>query len=181
MGVHLAEQGLDRLHATYWDHGFFVERDVVWTLQRWLRETVRREGLPFRIFHDYPIVPKPRRALCTDLAILTDAGEVAVAVEIKYEPDHARGVGDAAEIWPTKLNPSVVFWGKDGVLHDVERCQHFVAEDRCQTAMSLFIDEGGAFRHRPPHPGTRWIDWEYGGAPRRRVSVLRGIFGKTVH
>src|SRR6266700_1948153 len=74
----------------------------------------KEQGLPFRVFHDYPILPGKRRSLCVDLAILNTDSLVEVAVEFKYEPSHNR-----SDIWPTKLKPSVVFWGDDGVGKDV--------------------------------------------------------------
>lgn len=104
-------------------------------------------------------------------------GDVPVAIEFKYEPDHARGGGDTPEIWPSKLNPSVVFWGRDGVLKDVQKCKRYVSENRCDLALLIFVDEGGFFRHRPPHPGTQWEDWECSGESARSISVLRGTFG----
>lgn len=171
MSTDAFDRCLDWLRETYWEHRFFVERDLVWTLQKRLRLTLAEVDQSYRVFNDYPIMPGNRRALCTDLAILRGQ-TVELSVEFKYEPDHRRG-GATSEIWPTKLNPSVVFWGKDGVLKDVDRCRKYVAEDRCESATSIFIDEGGLFRHRTPHPGTRWLDWTYGD---RSVALLIGRF-----
>jgi len=115
-----------------------------------------------------------RRSLSTDLAIVDPQGGVALAAEIKYEPDHRRA-DRRGEIWPTKVQPSVVFWGEEGVLKDVHRIQDFVKEGRTPVAYSVFFDEGGHFRRSPPHPGTEWRDWTCGGARPRKVSVLTGV------
>ena len=67
------------------------------------------------------------------------------------------------DIWPSKLNPSVVFWTGDGsVAKDVERTREYVEQGKANAAYSVFIDEGGAFSHRNPHPGSEWRDWGQG-------------------
>jgi hypothetical protein len=48
---------LDRLRATYPEHGIVVERDLVWTLQKWLIREVIARGLPLRVFNDYGVEP----------------------------------------------------------------------------------------------------------------------------
>jgi hypothetical protein len=160
----LFARALARLQADYADFVFFVERDVVWTLQTWLRREIDESGSPLRLFNDYPILPGKRRGLSTDLAIL-DGDAVDLAVEIKYEPSHSR-----ADIPQGKL--PVVFWGVEGVAKDIARIRDFVSIGPARRAISLFIDEGGAFRHRPPQPGSRWIDWQVAGPPWMRPSLL---------
>ena len=156
----LFEDTLDWLRETYWTHDFYVERDLVWTIQKKLSRMIVERKLPFRVFNDYPIAPGNRRSLCTDLAVIMDA-DVLLAIEFKYEPDHDRGKGKDPNILPSKLNPSVVSWEPDGVLKDVERCSGYVADGRSKASVSLFVDEGGCFRHRDPHEGTTWIDWQH--------------------
>jgi hypothetical protein len=130
---------------------FYVERDLVWTLQTRLNELIREKGLPYRVYNDYGIFPGKRRALSADIVILDEADSIAVAAEFKYEPDHAR-----TDIPKNKF--PVVFWGKDGVLKDIQRIQRYVNEAGVQHAFAIFVDEGGYFRKREPHPGSRWID-----------------------
>ncbi len=151
----LFQDALGWLESTYHDHRFFNERDLVWTLQRWLLGRIDGDGLPYRLFHDYPVAPGIRRGLCGDLVFLDTAGHPELVVEFKFEPDHRR-----TDIWPTKF--PVVFWGKDGVGKDVERVEQWVAEGRATCGYALFIDEGRCFRHRDPHPGSAWVDWETG-------------------
>ena len=166
---------LDWLRETYWSHDFYLERDVVWTVQKRLQRLISSEQMPLRVFNDYPIAPGNRRSLCVDIAILRDKN-VLLAIEFKYEPDHRRGIGNDAEILPSKFDPSVVLWGKDGVLKDIERCQSYVANGKSEAAVSLFVDEGGCFRHRDPHSGTSWIDWPNADG-HGEVSILMGCFG----
>lgn len=144
------------LEATRWlencyeRYTFFVERDIVWTIQGYLVDCIDARRLPYRVFNDYPMIPGSRRSLSADLAIVSVAtGDVLAAAEFKYEPSHSR-----SDILKTKF--PVVFWGKDGVQKDIKRIQQFVAEGRTEFACAIFIDEGGAFRHREPHPGSEW-------------------------
>jgi hypothetical protein len=148
----LFEERLDWQRVNYPHFRFFVERDVVWTTQLHLSELIQAGGQPYRVFNDYPILPGSRRSLCTDIALLNQQGEVEVAAEFKFEPSYQR-----TDIWPTKF--PVVFWDEDGVLGDVQRVNRFVDKRAARTAYALFIDEGGALRHRPPHPGSEWIGW----------------------
>jgi len=167
-----------------WEHygefRFFTERDVVWTMQRRFLDTIKQQGLPFSVFSDFPIQPGARRALSADLAILRPNERVAVALEFKYEPDHRRGHGSEREIWPTKLSPSVVFWGAEGVLKDIERIRQWVSDGRTEAGFTIFIDEGGLFRNREPHPGAEWFDIQSGGNRGRRISVLLSAAGANV-
>jgi hypothetical protein len=171
-------ESLDWLRTQYGSYRFFAERDLVWTLQEDLRGRLARAGLPSLVFNDFPMLKGNRRALSADIALVDPHGHVALAAEFKYEPDHRRG-GPHAEIWPTKLQPSVVFWDTEGVLKDVQRIREFVDQGRTPVAYSIFVDEGGHFRHRSPHPGTEWQDWDCGGARPRRVSVLLGVHRKA--
>jgi len=66
----LFENAIAWLKDNYGQFQFFVERDIVWTLQQYLVSQIKEYGLPFRIFNDYPILPGNRRSLCADLAIL---------------------------------------------------------------------------------------------------------------
>jgi len=125
----LFEHAIAWLKDNYGQFQFFVERDIVWTLQQYLVSQIKEYGLPFRIFNDYPILPGNRRSLCADLAILNTDSLVEVAAEFKYEPSHTRG-----DIWPTKLKPSVVFWRDDGVGKDVKRVQDYVAMGKAKVA-----------------------------------------------
>ena len=161
----LFENTIAWLKHEYNGFQFFVERDVVWTLQRHILSVIREQALPCIVFNDYPILPSKRRSICTDLAILSRNGVVEVAVEFKYEPAHAR-----SDIWPSKF--PVVFWGHEGVGGDIERIQRFVNESKAKVAYSLFVDEGGYFRHREAPPGAEWIDWEVSVVPPHHVSIL---------
>jgi len=135
-----------------------------------------KKALPFKVYNDFPMLKARRRSLTTDLAILNKQDEVELAIEFKYEPDHQRGIGINRNIWPSKLSPSVVFWGKEGVKKDVERAKQYVNQKKAESAVTIFVDEGGLFRHRKPYRGTRWIDWNCGGKNPRRISLLIGYF-----
>ena len=157
---------IDWLRESYSQHQFFVERDVVWTVQKRLIDEISRQGLPYRVFNDFPVLKGKRRGISADLVLLGEEGTVAVAAEFKYEPWHGRGNRD---ILPSKF--PVVEWGIAGVAKDIDRIRNFVEQGAAQAAFSLFIDEGGYFSHREPHSGSRWERWNVGeGTP--EISVL---------
>lgn len=172
----LFERALEWLRTNYGNHDFFAERDLVWVFQQKLREIIAENSLPFKVYNDFPIMKARRRSLTTDLAILNKQNEVELAAEFKYEPDHQRGVGKNKNIWPSKLSPSIVFWGKEGVEKDVERAKQYVDQKRAIVAITILVDEGGFFRHREPHQHTKWVDWKCGGKNPRKVSLLVGYF-----
>jgi hypothetical protein len=148
----LADQAIDWLRDHYDEFEFFVERDLVWTVQRRLHELVRQTKSEIRVHNDFSMIPGPRRSLSTDIALLSPDGVVLLAMEFKYEPSHRR-----TDVFRQKL--PVVFWGSDGVAKDVERARLFVSQERALVARSYFIDEGGYFAHRSAHPGSSWISW----------------------
>ena len=172
----LFEQALEWFRSNYGNYEFFLERDVVWVIQQKLREIITENFLPFQVYNDFPIVKARRRSLTTDLAILNKQNEVELAIELKYEPDHQRGFGIDKNIWPSKLSPSVVFWGKEGVKKDVERARQYVDKKNAKSAITVFVDEDGLFRHREPHQNTEWVDWDCGGRNPRKISLLIGYF-----
>ncbi len=152
----LFEQTLEWFRMHYSDYHFFVERDLVWTLQTHLKKLVEATRAPYLVFNDYPILPGTRRSLSADLVLVDQhTNLIEVAAEFKYEPSHRR-----EDVLASKL--PVVFWGDDGVGKDVKRVQEFVELRKVHTAYTVFVDEGGAFYHRQPHPGSRWISWENG-------------------
>jgi hypothetical protein len=157
----LFEDALAWLRARYGSYLFFAERDVVWTLQLRLLERVQERGSRLTVFNDYPMLPRVR----ADLALVSPSGAVEVAAEFKYEPSHQR-----TDIPKTKF--PVVFWDSEGVAKDVQRARDFVARGKATTAYAVFIDEGGAFRHRDPHDGSEWIDWETEGPAWLKTSIL---------
>ena len=158
--AHLFESAIAWLRDHYSNFQFFTERDVVWTVQSRLLTFVDQGAAgPYKVRNDYPMMLGTR----ADLAILDAVGDVDVAVEFKYEPSHAR-----KDILVTKF--PVVSWGSDGVGRDVNRVQAYVGSAVARNAYAVFIDEGGHYRIRLPHPSSRWIDW--GSVPRAGVSVL---------
>ena len=148
----LFENTMDRLRDAYGEHRFFVERDIVWTVQLRLLQEAEQASLPYRVLNDYALFGKTR----ADLAILS-GGAVEVAAEFKYEPSHAR----SGEFGPGKF-PVVAWTGEGSVAKDVQRVHDYAAQGNAKTAYAVFIDEGGYFRRRDPHPGGEWRDWGNG-------------------
>ena len=151
------------LRKHYADYRFYYERDIVWTVQTQISRKIAQEGLPYRVFNDFPIMPGNRRAVTADLAIVAFDHSVEVAAEFKYEPSHNRRADRGGDIWPSKLNPSVVLWNGEGsVEKDIQRVQDFVKQGKSNMAYSVFIDEGGHFRDRKAPQGSKWLDWGQG-------------------
>lgn len=151
----LFEEAVAWLQQHYGEFEFWVERDLVWTVQTRLRKLISDRGLPWTVFNDYPLLPGARRARSADLVVRDQNKGVLVAAEFKYEPSHRRAEFRAL---PGKL--PVVFWGMEGVEKDVARIREFVEAAGARTAFAVFIDEGRHFRHRPAYPDAEWRDWE---------------------
>jgi hypothetical protein len=143
-------EAIEWFRASYGERRYFVERDVVWTIQSHLLERVHDLSLPWQVQNDYATLPGARRALSADLAIVVD-GSPELLVEFKYEPSHRR-----TDIPRVKL--PVIGW-RD-VEKDAKRIRSFVDAGRTPIALALLVDEGGFFRDRPALPGGRWVDWE---------------------
>lgn len=145
----LLGDALDWLRSTYPGHGVFVERDLVWTLQKWLLRAAAVRHLPVRVFNDYGVEPGPRRSLSADLALLSlDSPVPLVAAEFKFEPSRLR-----TDIDRRKL--PVVGW--EGVVEDVARIQRWVDDGRIGAGTAIFVDEGGfVHRRRPALPDSEW-------------------------
>ena len=159
----LFENVVARLQAHYATLRFFMERDVVWTVQTYLIRSIEEARLPYHVFSEYPILPGNRRSICTDLAILNSKGIVEVAAEFKYEPSHLR-----KDIMPGKF--PVTIW--EEITKDVTRIQQFVATGKSQAAYSLLIDEGNFYRQRIPPSGSKWITWQSASPTTQPISVL---------
>ncbi|HUB40397.1 MAG TPA: hypothetical protein VMA72_16225 [Streptosporangiaceae bacterium] len=102
----LFEAAVAWLQEHYDEREFWVEGDVVWTVQTQLRQVVADRHLPWMVLNDYPMLPGPRRSLSADLVIRDVDGAVLVAVEFKYEPSHQR-----TELRATPGKLPVAFWG----------------------------------------------------------------------
>jgi hypothetical protein len=168
----LFEEAIAWLREHYDQFEFWVERDLVWTVQSRLRQMIAGRHLPYGVFNDYPLLAGARRARSADLAIRHADGTVLVAVEFKYEPSHRR-----AEILPGKL--PVVDWGVEGVAKDIVRIREFVEQGAARTAMAIFVDEGRCFRHRPAHSCSVWRDWAPSRPGGHQVAVLWACWPPT--
>jgi hypothetical protein len=163
----LSEEAVDWLRENYGQFEFWVERDLVWTLQTRLRMMISERGLPFTVLSDYGMIPGPRRSLSADLVIRDTAGQVLVAAEFKYEPSHRR---PEFRSQPGKL--PVVSWGAEGVAKDVARIRQFVEAGVTRAAFAMFLDEGRHFHTRTPHLGSAWRDWDTNGPGELSPAVL---------
>ena len=156
----LFEFAIETLERQYSTHRFFMERDVVWTVQLQIIGDIERLGLPYRVFNDYDIGAGNKYP---DLVVLDNDDNVEVAAEFKYEPSHDRNASDGGDIQESKF--SVVSWrGENSVLESVQRVKDYVGSRRAKTAYSVLIDEGSYHRRmrKNPPPGCVWIEWYNG-------------------
>jgi hypothetical protein len=158
------ESALPWLREHYAAHRFFVERDLVWTIQVRIDAILREANLPYRVFNDVPLLPGPRRGLSADIVIVDEERTPLVAAEFKFEPSHRRANVD---IWLGKF--PVIGWAN--VAHDIVRIQSFIDAGRAVVAYAVAVDEGGYFRHRPAIAPGAWQDWGAYGMPWMNVSV----------
>ena len=170
--------GFNDLKQSYMRYAFYTERDIEWLLQTFIWSAIRTKRLPLEIYNNFPMYKMPRRSVTADLAIISTNERVETAIELKYEPDHERGQKPNREIWPTKLQPSVVFWSGEGsVEKDISRVQEYVTKGICKTGISIFIDEGRRFRHRPAFVESKWVDWSVNSPRISKMSLLVAVFG----
>ena len=54
------EQTLEWLKSNYGNYDFFLERDLVWTIQQKLREIIAEDNLQFEVYNDFPIAKGQR-------------------------------------------------------------------------------------------------------------------------
>jgi hypothetical protein len=166
----LLGQAMSWLRTNYQDLTFFVERDVVYAIQVQVAKLIHANKLPYKVYNDFPMLPgkNNRRSVCTDIAIVNAEGFVEIAIEFKYEPSHIR-----TDLLKSKFTPTVVFWGNDGVAKDIARVKNYVELKKAKIAHAILIDEGQHFRTKPPHPDSKWINWENG------VAILHSSFKAT--
>lgn len=159
------EECLEWLATHYWDQPFWMERDLVMTLQRNLGSRLHNDAPEAQVVHNL------RTSVGhVDLAIVRD-GAPLVVIECKYEPARSR-----PDFAASRLEQAVVFWDRAGVLEDVRRVARVVAAGDVALAYAIFVDEGGRFRQREPPPISRWLDWRF---EQGTVSVLKTRIDST--
>ena len=143
-------EALDWLRDTYRAHRFFKERDVEAALQQRMTELFEESRSDWRVYENHRV---PGKQL--DLAVVDRCapGEVALGIELKYEPAHARAGkdmrGDTAK-FPVCL--------AEEIKKDVQQLERCVAEGLIEVGYALLIDEGGYRRTRgTPPQGERQL------------------------
>jgi hypothetical protein len=84
----LFDQSLDWLRQSYPTFRFYVERDLVWTVQTRLVQQIERLCLPYQVFNDYAMLPGVHRSLSADLVIVAAVGSFGKTVSGFYAQMH---------------------------------------------------------------------------------------------
>ena len=151
----LFEEALTWMLNTFASHRFVKERDIEWTLYKYLRNRVENQGLSYRIFDGYTMPATPSK-LSADLVVLTPPETVEVAIELKYEPYNRR-----ADIHPGKFPR----YDYSEVVKDVGKIQTYVQQRLAREAYAILIDEGGYHARQPTPAGSEWRDWRSEESP----------------
>jgi len=168
--MQLFENALTYLKDNYKSYHFFVERDIVWTLQLYMIKEVETQQLPFKIYDNHKFV-KGKQA---DLVILNKDQSIDTLVEMKYEPDHMRANVD---IFAGKFPR--VYWNSKrdgGVEPDIVQVRSFVEQGFASLGFSIFIDEGSHFFRKTAPEGSMWVNWGQSPYSNKIISVLISKF-----
>jgi hypothetical protein len=143
------------LRGTYAEHRFFKERDVEAALQQRMSELLDERRSHWCVVENYKTI---------DLAVVdrTTPDAVAVGVEIKYEPDHARPGEEARR--KTGKHP-VTDW--PAISKDVNKIHSLVETGAVSVGYAILIDEGG--HHRRSHPTPAFGVWQLWGTDTDRT------------
>ncbi len=144
------------LKETYNEHQFFTERDIVWTFQKKLIESIKLNNLPYKVISDYGLVKGSNRSKSVDIAIIDSKMDinklhqkVELAIEFKYEPNKIR----AGEDIPKHKFP-VTSWNL--INKDIDRIKKYKSNNKAVSSILLLIDEGGRYLNRDINMISKW-------------------------
>jgi hypothetical protein len=61
--IDLFYDALNLIKCSYPSYGFIVKRDLVWTVQKHMAKLLADNGLPFKVFNDYPMEKGEHRSI----------------------------------------------------------------------------------------------------------------------
>jgi hypothetical protein len=157
-------QTLDWLRDTYREHRFFKERDVEAALQARMNELFEERRSDWRVYENHKV---PGKQL--DLAVVNRRrpSAVALAVELKYEPDHLRA---GADMRGDTAKFPVCF--AEEIARDVESIRRCGAEGLIDVGYALLLDEGGYWRTRQTPPSGDCRLWGSDTETRKAPAVF---------
>lgn len=152
------------LESAYGDYDFFLERDIAWTIQCKVRESIYKGHYQLKVVHEF------RKF---DLAILNNQNIDQVVIELKYEPDHQRA--NEGDFLNTKFD--VCAWCD--ILKDIKKAEDYVSQNPSRKAVTILFDEGDYWKKKQPQapPHTKWEIWKCNGRKPRHFHILIGRFG----
>ena len=128
----LFEDTLTLVLNTFTSHRFVKERDIEWTIYKYLIDRIESQVLPYRVLDGHTMLTHPSK-VSADLVILTPADAVEVAIELKYEP-HNKRKDIASGKFPR--------YDYREIVEDVEKIQTYVRQRLAREAYAILIDEG---------------------------------------
>lgn len=178
------------LQKNYFNHTFYLERDIVWALQNKLVEIINENKLSFAVFNDITIHDNSnkKRKIAPDLIIIRKDKvqrtqrnlikgfqfPVELILELKYQPSYKR---KKIDIPRTKF--PAVFWSNGSsstIIGDIERISMCIQGCKTKIAYAMFIDEGGGSPfNRKTKDLTNISHWERWDQDNEGLAVLKTI------
>lgn len=181
------------LKENYRNHTFYLERDIVWTLQNKLLDIIKANKLPFDVFNDITIYrwtdnSNKKRKIAPDLIIIckdkvqrTQRNLIKglelpaeLVLELKYQPSYKR-----KEIDIPRTKFPAVFWSNGSsstIIGDIKRISKCIQCGKTNIAYAMFIDEGGGSPFNGKIDGLTNISrWEHWDQDNEGLSVLKTI------
>ncbi|HOY08654.1 MAG TPA: hypothetical protein PLB05_01095 [Candidatus Omnitrophota bacterium] len=134
----LFESSFSWLLSDYSNHNFFCERDIVWTLQKYILGEIKDKQLPFSLFNEWPMEPKKQYAdLVIGAKTSVEQFKPEEILEVKYEPDRNRKIFLKTKFPVVSLKE---------FKKDIDRVSDFVRKGTVEAGYCLFVDEGGYYK-----------------------------------
>lgn len=132
----LFNEAFNKVMANYTSNIFYLERDLVYIIQKEIWSVIHEKGLPYHCFHEHTISGKG-----VDLAITTGVGngiDPELIVEFKYLPDRKRRDKDIVK---EKFNQVAI----GDIIKDIDAINRLRQSTKAKFLYAIFVDEGGYF------------------------------------
>lgn len=165
---------LEYLRLNYVSYHFYCERDFVWTIQKYIKEYLEKNKLPFKILNDFSVEPGRGRSKSVDLAIISDdlqysdvlngKAQAELLMEFKFEPSKMR-----KELFLKEKGGDVTSWNL--IEKDIHRVKRFFENKLTKSSVAILVDEFS--RHKKNRKLTEKSNWrEWGSYNSEKFNVV---------